>query len=121
MKAILEFKKEHDDCIFYRYNIDGTLVWFEQYKNSGHIYTVSVRPGDEINDDFRFYVQDGSRYDYYYPEFVEIHTNHERLNVDQVDDYVNGILYAKEVAKVIMEIFDNGMHKELYVKLHKED
>ena len=118
MKAILELKKEREDSIFYKYNIYGTLVWFEQHKENGHIYTVSVASGDTIKEECAFYVQDGSRTDYYYPVFVEINTHHKELTVDQVDGYVSALVYAKMVAKAIMEIFESGEHKELYDKFH---
>ncbi len=119
MKAVLELKKERGkDSIFYRYNIDGTLVWFEQYYN-GHIYFVSVRPSDEI-EDVEFYVNDGSSHDIYYPEWVEINIHHERLTVDQIDGYIIGLQYAKRVAEAIMNIFDNGEHMELYESCHKK-
>ena len=49
MKAVLELKKEKTDgYVFYRYNIEGTLVWFEQHMENGHIYTVAVRTLDWI-------------------------------------------------------------------------
>ena len=120
MKAVLELKKEREESIFYKYNVYGTLVWFEQYKDSGNIYTVFVSLADEIKEEFRFYVQDGSQRDYYYPEFVEININHERLTVDQVDGYINGLVYAKRIAKAVMDIFENGEHMELY-KLHHNE
>ena len=121
MKAVLELKKEKSgECVFYRYNVEGNLVWFEQYVDSGHIYTVTVRTLDWIRENFQFYVQDGSQHDYYYPEFVEINTNHERLTVDQVDGYVNGLMYAKKIAEEIMNIFNSGEHMELYKMYHAE-
>lgn len=121
-KAVLEVKKERNDgSIFYRYNIDGTKVWFDQYQDSGNIYAVYVRAGDEIQDDFKFCVQDGSQFDHYYPKYIEINTNHERLTVNQVCDYVNGLLYAKRIASAIMKIFENGKHKNLYEQFHKEE
>ena len=120
MKAVLELKKERDgESIFYRYNVEGTLVWFEQYMESGHIYAVGVSTLDWIAENFQFYVQDGSQHDYYYPEFVEINTNHERLSVDQVDGYVNILMYVKKIAEAIMDIFASGEHMELY-KLHHQ-
>lgn len=118
MKAVLELKKERvGESVFYRYNVEGNLVWFDQYIDSGNIYTVAVRTLDWIRENFQFYVQDGSQRDYYYPEFVEINTNHERLTVDQVEGYINGLLYAKQIAEAIMGIFKSGEHMELY-KLH---
>ena len=121
MKAVLELRKERvNESVFYRYNIDGTLVWFEQYIDSGHIYAVTVRTLDWIKENFQFSVQDGSQHDYYYPEFVEINTNHERLTTDQVEGYVNGLMYAKRIAEAIMDIFNSGEHMELYKMYHKE-
>jgi hypothetical protein len=120
MHAVLEFKKEREDSVFYRYNICGTLVWFDQYRDSGHIYTVSVSAADEINKCVKFYVQDGSRNDYYYPTFVEIDTRSKTLTVDQVDEYAGAIVCAKMVANAIMNIFESGEHKEYYNSHHKE-
>ena len=122
MKAVLELKKERvGESVFYRYNIEGNLVWFEQYIDNGHIYGVTVRTPDWIRENFQFYVQDGSQHDYYYPEFVEISTNNKSLTVDQVEGYVNSLLYAKNIAEAIMDIFKSGEHMELYKKLHKEN
>lgn len=118
MKAVLELTRVRDEGdIFYRYNIDGTLVWFSQYQSNGHIYMVSVRPNEEL-ENIEFYVQDGSNHDVYYPEWVEISACHEKLTVDSVDGYINELKYAKETAKAIMGIFENGVHKECYEKLH---
>ena len=121
MKAVLELKKEIvGERVFYRYNIEGTLVWFDQYVEDGHIYTVAVRTLDWIKENFQFYVQDGSQHDYYYPEFVEINTCHERLAVDQVERYVSGLMYAKQVAEAIMDIFNSDEHMGLYKAHHTE-
>ena len=121
MKAVLELKKERvGENVFCRYNIEGTLVWFEQYLENGHIYSVTVRTPDWIRENFQFYVQDGSQHDYYYPEFVEISTNNKSLTVDQVERYVNGLLYAKRIAEAIMNIFNSGEHIELYKMHHTE-
>ena len=121
MKAVLELKKEGaDGSVFYRYNIEGNLVWFDQYVDSGNIYTVAVRTPDWIRENFQFYVHDGSQHDYYYPERVEINTNHERLTADQVEGYINGLTYAKRIAEAIMDIFNSGEHMELYKSHHTE-
>ena len=121
MKAVLELKKERvGESVFYRYNIEGNSVWFEQYIDNGHIYSVTVRTLDWIRENFQFYVHDGSQHDYYYPELVEINIKNESLGVNQVDGYVNGLLYAKQIAGAIMDIFKSGEHMELY-KLHHTD
>lgn len=117
MKAILEFKDEQKDSTFYKYNIDGTLVWFDQHADSGHIFTVLVASSAKLADMFKFYVKDGSRSKYYYPICVEIIANSEALTIDQVDWYVSKLVYAKMVAEAIMEIFESDEHIKLY-KLH---
>ena len=120
MKAVLELKKERTDSIFYRYNIDGTLVWFEQYKKNGHIYIVFIQTCKDLKDDVDFDIQDGSWDENCYPEFVEINIHHRKLTVEQIDEYVSGLLYAKRVANAIMEIFKHGEHKELYDSFHSK-
>ena len=116
MNAVLEFiRPSEDGDVFYRYNIDGTKVGFSQHQSNGHIYMVSVRPNEEL-EDIEFYVQDGSNKEVYYPEWVEISTCHERLTVDSVDDYINKLKYAKKTANAIMDIFKSGTHKEYYEK-----
>lgn len=117
MRTVLELTKTRDEGdIFYRYNIDGTLVWFSQYQSNGHIYIVAVRPNDEL-EGIKFYVQDGSSYEVYYPQYVKIDVSHEEFNVDSIDDYIEKLKYAKEVAKAIEDIFNSGVHKECYDKI----
>lgn len=119
VRVVLELKKAGDrNDIFYRYNVSGTLVWFSQNQNNGCIYSVSVRLSREL-DGMEFYVQDGSRHDVYYPEWVEISVDHTRLNTDQVDEHISKLKFAKEVAKVIENIFESPEHKGLYEEFHK--
>ena len=119
IKVVLELKKTRDEGdIFYRYNVNGTLVWFSQYQDSGHIYSVIVRPSVEL-EGIKFYVQDGSMHDVFYPEWVEISVEHARLNVDQVDEHISKLKFAKEVAEVIENIFNCPEHIDLYKEFHK--
>lgn len=120
LKAILELTKENEgDDIFYRYNIDGTKVWFMQQQDNGNIYTVSIRPGDEFDDIVEFYMQDDYHSDVYYPLGIEICTR-QRLTLKQMDEYIDLMQHTKEVATAIMNIFESGIHKECYDKFHKE-
>ena len=120
VRVVLELKKTNNEGgIFYRYNISGTLLWFEQYQNSGHIYTVAARPSVEL-EGIKFYVQDGSKHEVYYPEWVEIDVEHTELNVDQVDEYISKLKFAKEVANVIEDIFNSPEHIDLYKEFHKQ-
>ena len=119
VRVVLELKKASDrNDIFYRYNVSGTLVWFSQNQQNGCIYSVCVRPSREL-DCMAFYVQDGSRHNVYYPEWVEISVDHTRLNADQVDEYISKLKFAKEVAKAIEDIFNSPEHIDLYKEFHK--
>ena len=119
VRVVLELKKAGDrNDIFYRYNVSGTLVWFSQNQHNGCIYSVCVRPSREL-DGVEFYVQDGSRHDVYYPEWVEISVDHTRSNVDQVDEHISKLKFAKTVAKAIEDIFNCSEHIDLYKEFHK--
>ena len=74
----------------------------------------------DLKDDFDFDIKDGSWDDNGYPELVDINIHHRKLNVEQMDEYVSGLLYAKRVADAIMEIFEHGEHKELYESFHSK-
>ena len=119
VRIVLELRKTRDEGdIFYRYNISGTQVWFSQYPTNGNIYTVMVRPSDEL-EGIKFYVHDGSMSGIYYPTWVEIDVEHTGLNVDQIDEHISKLKLAKEVAKVIEDIFESPEHKDLYEEFHK--
>ena len=103
---------EKDDSIFYRYEIDRTVIWFSQYKDSGCIFTVSVALPEKFAD-FEVYIQDGSRDDIYYPQSYYIRT-HKTLTHDNVDEYIKNLEYVKDLCEAIMSIFAVGKHKKLY-------
>jgi hypothetical protein len=120
MKAILELTKTNDEGeIFYRYSVDGTLVWFTQHQESGNIYSVIVRVNEELHDTVSFYIQDGDYKDIYYPIGIDICTR-GRFNIDKMDEYISLMQYTKNVATAIMDIFNDGIHKECYNKFHTE-
>lgn len=119
MKAVLELTKIRDEGdIFYRYDIDGTKVWFEQYQSNGHICSVSIRPNEEL-EDFDFYVDDN--FEDCYPMGVYVHIGNTRLTMEQVDEFVGKVQYAKQVIQAVEGIFESGIHRECYEKHHKED
>lgn len=103
---------EKDDYIFYRYEIDGTVIWFSQYKDYGCIYTVSVALPEKFND-FEIYVQDDSRNDIYYPQNLTVRT-HKTLTIETMDEYIKNLEYIKELCEAIMSIFALEKHKDLY-------
>jgi hypothetical protein len=103
---------EKDDYMFYRYEIDGTVIWFSQYKDNGCIYTVSVALPKEL-DDFEIYVHDDSRNNIYYPQSFYVRT-HKTLTAENMDKYIQNLEYIKGLCEAIMSIFTLGKHKELY-------
>lgn len=120
MKAILELTKTRDEGdIFYRYDIDGTKVWFSQYPQNGNIYTVAIRPNEELHGEIEFYIQDDYSGDICYPTGIYISASSRRLFPEQIDEHIALMKYAKEVAVAIMDIFNKGIHKECHDKFHK--
>lgn len=113
LNIVCELKKPFDDELndketFYRYNIDGVCVWFTQRTDSGNIYSVGIRVNERLSD-IEFYIEDGSRHDNYYPENVYIYV-HKRLFIEQMDDYIELLKYAKEMSEAIMSIFSLEEH-----------
>ena len=120
MKATLELTKTRGEGdIFYRYDIDGTKVWFSQYPSNGNIYTVAIGTNERLNGKVEFYLQEDYHGDKCYPTGIQISAGHRRLLPEQIDEHIELMKYAKEVAMVIMDIFNRGMHKECYDKFYK--
>lgn len=119
MKTILELTKTREDGdIFYRYDIDGTKVWFSQYPQNGNIYSVVIRTNEKLDRKIEFYLEDDCHRNKCYPVGVDISIGHRRLSPAQVEEHVELMQYAKEVAEAIMNIFNDGIHKECYDKFH---
>lgn len=119
MQTILELTKEREEGdIFYRYDIDGTKVWFSQYPSNGNIYTVTIRPNEKLHGNIEFYLEEDYHGDKCYPVGIYISSGHGRLTPEQVDEHVALMQYAKNVATAIIDIFNNGIHKECYDKFH---
>lgn len=120
MKAILEFTETREDGdIFYRYDIDGTKVWFSQYPQNGNIYSVVIRVNERLHGEIEFYLEDDCNGSKCYPISIDISTGHRRLLPEQIDEHVELIKYAKDVAIAIMNIFNEGIHKECFNKFNK--
>lgn len=104
---------EKDNEIFYRYEIDGAIIWFGQCKKTGNIYTVGVTLPEKIKNFFEVYIRDDSCSDIYYPLYAEIRV-HETLAMDDVDAYIKNLEYVKDLCEAIMSIFSMEKHKSLY-------
>lgn len=119
MKAILELTKEREEGdIFYRYDIDGTKVWFSQYPTNGNIYSVAIRGNEKLGDMITFRIQDDFNFDVCYPLGIDISIRYN-LTLETIDRYIELMQYAKEVATTIMGVFSEGVHKDCYDKFHK--
>lgn len=119
MKTILELTKARNEGdIFYRYDIDGTKVWFSQYPSNGNIYSVAIRMNEKLNSMIEFHIQDDYGLDTCYPLGINIAIRYS-LTLEQMDEHIELMKYAKEVAMAIMNIFNSGVHKECYDKFHK--
>ena len=128
MEVVLEtkqFMKNWDDTIdkndvFYRYNIDGNLVWFSQKQDSGNIYSVSVRLNKNPNEYFDVWVRcDDNRL--FYPNDITIQMKPSRIKQEDVDRIVSDIHYIDRVCDMIMSILKSKEHYDLWYEHHKSD
>lgn len=121
MQTILELTKQREEGdIFYRYDIDGTKVWFSQYPQNGNIYSVAIKGNEKLGDMITFRTQDDFNFDVCYPRGIDISIRYN-LTLETIDEHIELIKYAKEIATAIMNIFNNGIHKECYDKFHVEE
>ena len=104
--------------MFYKYNIDGNLIWFSQNQNNGNIYTVYVRLKECIDEYFDVWVhcEDNKLF---YPYNVIIEVNHLRIKPSEVEEVVHGMNYVNKLCHMIMSIFKLEEHYSLWSK-HNE-
>lgn len=104
--------------VFYRYNIDGNLVWFSQMQDSGNIYSISVKLGDDIDKYFKVWVRCDDD-TIFYPDDIEIDIKHSCLKMEEVGRMVVNIHYIDKLCELIMLIFKKDEHYGLWCKHHK--
>ena len=128
MEIILETKqyiKNWDNTIdkndvFYRYNINGNLVWFSQHQDNGNIYSVNVRLNDYLNEYFNIWVLcDDNKL--FYPNDITIEMKHSNIKQEDVSRIVSDINYINRVCDMIMSIFKTKEHYALWYKHHKDN
>ena len=107
------FGCEETNKLFYRYDIDDTIVYFTQCRRTGDIYSVSIdlsKQIREICDVFIDIPMDGP----YYPKKIEVKMKSNQLNLDAIEAYITRIKYIKVLCDSIMKIFDNQEHLSVY-------
>lgn len=103
--------EEGEDSTFYRYDIDGTKVWFVQYDN-GNIYSVYVKQCERLGD-IKINISTDKYYPYiYYPYECSVVFPSFTIVKDCEFHYCIELFeYAQKVSKAIMDIFDLDLHK----------
>lgn len=121
MKAILDFEKFNveDNTTFYRYNIDGNFVWFNQH-HDGEIYYAYVKLKSPYCDYADMYIDTE---EYFYPVRARISIKNRMLeHLEDVDVYIEVLEYLKELYDAVLEIFDTeGIHYKLHKAGEAED
>ena len=129
MEIILETKqfildldgKPDENELFYRYNIDGNLVWFSQEQRSGNIYSVSVRLTEDLEECFDVWVHHDNDWLSFYPNDITIVIKRAKIKIEDIDKVVANMHYINKLCDVIMSIFKTKEHYALWYKHHKDN
>lgn len=126
METILELKQFCKDRIgtnfneiFYIYNIDGNIIWFTQYQQSGHIYSVGIGVKEEYSKYFHF-CPFGDKICFDYPTDAGLNINGMRVDGLLTYKYVDIINYAVKLKEAIEELLigKDSIHYNLYREKH---
>ena len=128
MEIILETKqfvidldgKLDENDVFYRYNIDGNLVWFSQDQDRGNIYSVSVRLADSLCEYYDVWVERNDDRPFY-PNDITIEIKRAKIKTEDIGRVVADIHYIKKLSDMIMSIFETKEHYDLWYEHHKSD
>lgn len=106
--------------VFYRYNIDGNLVWFSQKQNSGNIYSVSVGLNENLNKlyDVWVYCENNKLF---YPNNIEIEVKYCNIKQGDIGRIVTDMHYINRLCDMIMSIFKTKEHYALWYNHHKNN
>lgn len=106
---------------FYRYNINGNLVWFDQDQREGNIYAVYIRLNEDfgINKYFDVWIHcEDNRL--FYPDDITIEIKSSRIKQEDVGRIVSDINYISRLCDKVMSIFRMEEHYDLWYKHHKD-
>lgn len=124
LKMKLVYTKEYlkDKTIFYRYEIDGYQVWFEQHQDNGKdnrrqncvgcIFQISIAPLKDEGLKLNIYERVGSNKGW--PNYYEYEQNHWRLKLEDMDVHIKSVKRAKLVLASIKHYLENSFHYELF-------
>lgn len=117
LTPVLELRKtEYDKPMeFYRYDIDGTKVWFDQYIDTGHIYAVYVKLNPKYFSGYSIYVECT---DECFPIDIRISMDHQDFHIDNVKDIIAQLSMLTNIAETIDALFKDSEHHDLWVAKH---
>ena len=129
MEIILETKqsildldgKPDENELFYRYNIDGNLVWFAQEQKSGNIYSVSVRLTEDLEEYFDVWVSHNDSRLLFYPNDITIVIKRAKIKTEDIGKVITNINYINRLCDMIMSIFKTKEHYDLWYEHHEGD
>jgi hypothetical protein len=118
INPILELKqadmtKQHSE--FYRYNIGGAKVWFDQCNKTGHIYMVYVGLPKEL-EDFQVYV-DCDANKLFYPVNIYMQSASRRCSSEEALTLAEQVIHVKAIMESIETLFGSGsMHHHIWTE-----
>lgn len=124
LKMKLVYTKEYlkDKTIFYRYEIGGYQVWFEQHQDNGKdnrhqncvgcIFQISIAPLKDEGLKLSIYERVGSNKGW--PNDYEYEHKNWRLKLEDMDVYIKSVKRAKLVLASIKYYIENSFHYELF-------
>ena len=122
LTPILELRQsEHDKPVeFYRYDIDGTKVWFDQHLDTGHIYAVYVSLNPKYFSGYNIYVEcDDDKY--FYPVDVKISMDGRDFYANSISGITAQLNMLANIVDTIDALFENSEHHELWVTKHTDE
>ena len=99
---------------FYRYNVDGTCVWFIQNMVNGNILAADVEAYEKLPD-FTFSVIYTKTLYGYYPEDIHVTVN-KAVSIKDIDCQIQNLMYARDLANAILSIFSLPEHLNICKK-----
>ena len=102
---------------FYRYDIDGTKVWFEQHLDTGHIYAVYVSLNSTYFSGYDIYVECDAN-ELFYPIDIKISMNHREFHIDNVKRIISQLSMLANIVETIDALFKDSEHHDLWVAKH---
>ena len=118
IKPLLELRMQDSDNPdqkeFFRYDVAGAKVWFDQHMKSGHIYAVYVSLPETL-EGFQIYVTcDDNKL--FYPVDIYAEISHRRFDCGDANQIAEQLIQVKQLIIAIESIFGSGSeHYNLWV------